>query len=585
MCGLVALFAQDGHAAPVDPDTLVRIRDHMAARGPDGAGLWLSPDGRAGLGHRRLAILDPSAAGAQPMVGPGGDQVIVFNGEIYNFRELRAELEAEGERFVSTSDTEVVLALYRRDGPAMLPRLRGMFAFVIWDAARHGLFAARDGLGIKPLYVAERGGMVRVASQVKALLAGGGIDETPDLAGRAGFYLWGHVPEPFTLYRGIRAVAPGGWEWWDAAGEHRAGRFFDLGVELRRDRLGEGLSLAEALGESVRRHLIADVPVGLFLSAGRDSATITALAAQAAPGRLASLTLGFEEFAGTPADEVPDAEAVAALYGTDHKTVRINQVAFAAERDRILADMDQPSIDGVNVWFVARAAAQQGLKVALSGLGGDELFGGYDTFERVPRWVLRASPFATLPGAGRLTRWLATRPARWLGHPKAAGLIEWGVTMPRGYLLRRALFMPWELPALMGAAEAAEGLDLLAAEDHLVQTVEGLTDPRRVITALEMSFYMRNQLLRDADWAGMAHGVEIRVPLVDTALLDAVLELGAAGPLPGKADMAACARPGLPPAILHRPKSGFGVPVARWLGEASLRGWARRVMRAQDGGR
>jgi asparagine synthase (glutamine-hydrolysing) len=518
------------------------------------------------------------------MASDDGAAVIVFNGEIYNYRELRAELEAKGERFRGHSDTEIVLALYRRDGPAMLPRLRGMFALAIWDEARRGLLAARDGLGIKPLYVAEAAGTVRLASQVKALVAGGAVDTSPDPAGHAGFFVWGHVPEPFTLYRGIRAFPAGGWEWWDEAGDHRGGRFYDLGAELRRPRTGMGPDLATALSDSVAGHLIADVPVGLFLSAGRDSATLCALAARAAPGRLRTVTLGFEEFAGTRADEAAEAETIARLYGTDHATVRIPAADFTAQAGRILDDMDQPSIDGVNVWFVARAAAARGLKVALSGLGGDELFGGYDTFARVPAWARRLAPLAAVPGLGRATRWLGTRPARWLGRPKAAGMVEWGGSLAGGYLLRRALTLPHELPGLIGPEMARDGLERLALEEHLAQAIDGLTDPRRAIGALEMSFYMRNQLLRDADWAGMAHGVEIRVPLVDTVLLGAVLDLGARGPLPNKAAMAACASPPLPAAILHRPKTGFSVPVARWLGEASLRGWAGRVYRAQTGG-
>ena len=582
MCGLVALFAAAG-APPVDPAELLAIRDRMAARGPDGAGSWLSPDRRVGLGHRRLSIIDPSPTGAQPMASADGTMKVVFNGEIYNYRTLRAGLEAEGVRFRSGSDTEVVVELLRRYGPGVLSSLRGMFALVAWDGRARRLIAARDGLGIKPLYLAEAGGTVRIASQVKALLAGGRIDTSPDPAGHAGFFLWGHVPEPFTLYRGIRALAPGTWESWDADGSHRHGRFFDLTETLRGDG-GDGPvpTLAEALADSVAHHLIADVPVGLFLSAGRDSATLCALAAARAPGRLATVTLGFDEFAGSPGDEVPLAEQVAAAYATDHVTERIPAGDFAEARDRILADMDQPSIDGVNVWLVARAAARRGLKVALSGLGGDEVFAGYDTFRKVPRLVRLMRPLAALPGLGDGLARHGAALARRLGRPKAAGLIAWGGSLPEAYFLRRALFLPDELPAVMDPDLARAGLDRLALRERLAACVAGIDDPRRALSCLEMSCYMRSQLLRDADWAGMAHGVEIRVPLVDTALLGAVLRIGAAdGRLPGKAEMAACAAPPLPAALLNRPKTGFSVPVARWLGESSLRGWAGRVHRAQ----
>jgi asparagine synthase (glutamine-hydrolysing) len=589
MCGLVALFAASPAAAPVDPAEARLIRDHMAARGPDGCGLWVAPGGRVALGHRRLSILDLSASGAQPMASDDGRVVIVFNGEVYNFREIAAGLEAEGARFRSGSDTEVVLELYRRHGPDSLSRLRGMFALVLWDERDRRLLAARDGLGIKPLYVAEAGGTVRLASQVKALLAGGRIDTRPDPAGHAGFFLWGHVPEPHTLYRGIRALAPGSWESWDESGAHRTGRFYDLTETIRNGgRAGNGTEtlpdLKDALSQSVAHHLIADVPVGLFLSAGLDSTTLCALAAARAPGRLRTVTLGFAEFEGTPGDEVPLAELAAAHYATDQASVRVRAAEFAEARDRILADMDQPSIDGVNVWFVARAAARLGLKVALSGLGGDELFAGYDTFRKVPRLVALAGPLAAVPGLGSGLRRMSAGLARRLGRPKAAGLVEWGGRLPDAYFLRRALFLPWDLPSVMDPEMAKAGLEALDLRATLARAVAGIDDPRRALSCLEMTFYMRNQLLRDADWAGMAHGVEIRVPLVDTELLDTVLRLDRAGRPPSKRDMAACAEPPLPAALIDRPKTGFSVPVARWLGETSLRGWAARVHPARTEG-
>jgi asparagine synthase (glutamine-hydrolysing) len=579
MCGLAAVLAFAPNAAPVDRECLNRARDAMVKRGPDGAGTWVSPDGRVGLAHRRLSILDLSDAGAQPMVD--GDFAIAFNGEIYNFRTLRDELEQAGIRFRSESDTEVVLALYARHGEAMLGRLRGMFALAIWDGRRRGMLLARDGLGIKPLYVAESGGSLRAASQVKALLAGGDVDTSPDPAGHAGFHLWGHVPEPFTLYRGIRALPPGGWLWQGLDGSRREGRFFDVGEAMRAKPEAQPIKLRQALLESVRHHLVADVPVGLFLSAGLDSTTLCALAAEAGEAeRLKTVTLAFRELKGGSADEAPLAEAVARHYGTDHATLTVEGAEFAACRDTLLADMDQPSIDGVNVWFVARAARSAGLKVALSGLGGDELFGGYDNFTRIPAMTRRLGAFGALPWLGRGFRWAT---AGWIGRfapPKAAGVLELGTRTGDAYLLRRGLFMPWELPALLGDDMARAGLAALKPRQVLAGAVEGLPSDRLAISALETQFYMRNQLLRDADWAGMAHSLEIRVPLVDTVLLGQVLALVAAGRAPSKADMAASARPTLPEAILNRPKTGFFVPVAQWLGEPSLRGWARRVYAA-----
>lgn len=577
MCGFVSILSF-ASAAPVGAAELDIMRDAMAMRGPDAAASWISPCGSVGLGHRRLSIQDLSLAGAQPMASADGRLVIAFNGEIYNFLQLRAALEQSGATFRSRTDTEVILALYAREGVAGLARLRGMFALALWDDARRGMLLARDAYGIKPLYVAEAAGTLRAASQVKALLAGGAVDTTPDPAGHAGFFLWGHVPEPHTLYAGIRALPPGSWLWQGMDGKREEGRFLDIGAEMRDARPDAAIDLGAALRDSVAHHLIADVPVGVFLSAGLDSTTLAALAAEAVPAeRLKTLTLSFDEFAGTARDEAPLAEAAAAHYGTDHVTARVPGSDFAAARARILADMDQPSIDGINVWFVSREAARRGLKVALSGLGGDELFGGYDSFRQLPRMAGALRAFGCVPFLGRGFRAVT---APWLHRftsPKWAGLLEYGNSVSDAYLLRRGLYMPWELPQVMDPDMARAGWRALAPRTVLKDAVAGIDGDRLRVAALETGFYMRNQLLRDADWAGMAHSLEIRVPLVDTQLLRAVLSLVHAGRAPGKQDMAAAARPPLPEVILNRPKTGFFVPVAQWMGESHLRGWARRV--------
>ncbi|OAN55155.1 asparagine synthase (glutamine-hydrolyzing) [Magnetospirillum moscoviense] len=577
MCGLAAILAGAGASRPVDADELVRIRDAMTARGPDGRGLWLSPDGRVGLAHRRLAIIDLSPAGAQPMASTCGGYRIVFNGEIYNYRALRAELEAEGVTFRSHTDTEVILELYRRDGMAMLERLRGMFALALWDQARQGMLLARDPFGIKPLYVADDGSTLRAASQVKALLAGGAIDTRPDPAGHVGFFLWGHVPEPHTLYDRIKPVAAGSWIWAGSDGTRRYGQFFDLRAEFGRPAGPAGASLREALLDSVRHHLEADVPVGVFLSSGLDSATLTACTRELTETLPHTVTLGFREFAGGPRDETPLAERIAAHYGTHHRTIHITAADFAAHRERIIADMDQPSVDGVNTWFVARAARECGLKVALSGLGGDELFGGYDSFRQLPRLVAAMAPLRHVSGLGRMVRRMT---APWIGRfasPKAAGLLEYGTSFGDAYLLRRGLHMPWELAGVMDPEMARIGWRDLQARAALAAAAADIAGDRRKVSALEMGFYMRNQLLRDADWAGMAHSLEIRVPLVDVELFRTVVALAGDGQGPGKQDMAACSVPALPHEVLNRPKSGFFVPVAQWLGERTLKGWAARV--------
>ena len=610
MCGIAATLSYG--AGPADLAALARACDCMAARGPDGAGTWASPDGAAALGHRRLAIIDLSAGGAQPMVVDGGAFAVAFNGEIYNHAELRRGLEARGHTFRSASDTEVLVRLYAEHGEAFVGRLRGMFAFAIWDERRGGLLLGRDPYGIKPLYVADDGRVLRAASQVRALLASGGVDTAPEPAGLAGFYLWGHVPEPFTLFRGVRAFPPGHTQWVGRDGPQAPRAFDSVPAALRRaeaeahalgplDAPAADARVREALLDSVRAHLIADVDVGVFLSAGRDSTTLAALAAEVlaegtaagrgAAGRLRTVTLGFEEFAGTDGDEVPLAELAARHLGADHRTVRVGRGEFEGLVGGFFEAMDQPTLDGLNTYLVSRAAAQAGLKVVLSGLGGDELFGGYPSFAEVPRL---AAAVGAVPASAALGRALRAAVAPLAGRapfgrlsPKAAGLVEYGGTLGGAYLLRRALFMPYELPAILGADVARAGLRELALGETLAATTAGVASDRLRVTALESAHYMRSQLLRDSDWASMAHSIELRVPLVDWALLGRVAPLVAARPgLVGKAAMARAARPALPPAITDRAKTGFTTPVREWLlasegaaaDDRGLRGWARHVL-------
>ena len=593
MCGIGLIYAYRPDAAPVDETGLLAMREAMRTRGPDDSGLWIAPDRRIGLAHRRLSIIDPGTAGAQPMTHGEGAYRIVYNGEIYNYRALRDELSAAGHVFRSDSDTEVLLHLYERDGPDMVRHLRGMYAFAIWDEARKGIFLARDPFGIKPLYYTDDGQCFRAASQVKALLAGGGVDMAADPAGHVGFFLWGYVPDPHTLFAAIHPLPAGHTLWVDGNGAATAKKFFDMSAEIAAAEAGspapaDGQAiLREALADSVRHHFVADVPVGVFLSAGLDSTTVAAHAAESQGAGIETLTLAFREFEGTAADEAPLAETVAAGLGTHHHTVRVDGRDFHAEADKLFAAMDQPTMDGVNTYFVSKAAADSDLKVALSGLGGDELFGGYASFDQIPALVRGLRPFAPLRGLGRAFRWVSAPMLGRMTSPKYAGLFEYGTEYAGAYLLRRGLFMPWEIAEILGPDMARAGWRALAPMARLETTLDRIASPRLRVSALETAWYMRNQLLRDADWAGMAHSVEIRVPLVDIDLFRTVLPLLAGSHPPTKLDMANSPAKALPPEILARPKTGFGVPVRDWLLEKGdqqdaaqprgLRGWSRIV--------
>ncbi len=337
----------------------------------------------------------------------------------------------------------------------------------------------------------------------------------------------------------------------------------------------------EQLLDSLRHHLIADVDVGLFLSSGRDSATIAALAAESGT-TLRTLTLGFDEYRGTAEDEVPLAEELARHLGTEHTTIRVSRDEFVNEVDRLFDAMDQPTTDGVNSYFVSMAARRSGLKVAMSGLGGDELFGGYPSFTEVPRFA-RMVP--SLGRAGTMLRMAAAPVLSRITSPKYASVFEYGGSYAGGYLLRRGYFMPWELGDVLDREMVREGLESLQTLDKLQESYNGVDHPHLRVSALESTWYMRSQLLRDTDWASMAHSLEVRVPLVDWHLTRALAPLAGAGTPVTKEMMAATPRPPLPESITNRPKTGFVTPTRQWLTEGidpqyaqrGLRGWARYV--------
>ena len=328
-------------------------------------------------------------------------------------------------------------------------------------------------------------------------------------------------------------------------------------------------ALTAALRDSVRHHLIADVPVGAFLSAGIDSGALVGLMRDAGQDDIRTVTLSFAEFAGRPEDEAPAAARIARRYGAQHTNRVVSEDEFRQDLPKILAAMDQPSIDGVNTWFVAKAARELGLKVAISGLGGDELFGGYPSFRDVPRLAALLKMPAALPGLARAWRRLASaygraRPAT---HPKLAALLELGGTVAGAYLLRRGLFMPAELAGLLDAETLREGLAELAPVETVAAALcPGPTTDFAKVATLESTLYMRNQLLRDADWASMAHSLEIRVPLVDACLLKQIAPcLVNARHRPAKAPLARAPAKPLPEDIAQRQKTGFSTPVATWL--------------------
>ncbi|HZP65439.1 MAG TPA: asparagine synthase (glutamine-hydrolyzing) [Rudaea sp.] len=576
MCGILAWFGADGTDVPLDG--LHAALERMRRRGPDDSGFW-HEDGVV-LGHRRLAILDLDHRAAQPMFSSCGRYGIVYNGEIYNFRQLRDELGARSVIFRTTSDTEVILELFAREGEAMLPKLQGMFAFVIWDRAEKRAFIARDAYGIKPLYIARCAGGLLVGSQVRALLASGQVSREADLGGQAKFWMLGSVPEPHTWYRDIEAL-PAGHFGWIESGRSKVRRWCDIAQAWHSEPAPAKVDVQEcvraALLESVSRHQVSDVPVGLFLSGGIDSCALARLMMETGAVDLQCITLAYDEFAGQHDDEAPVAAQFAARNGMQHVVRRVGEHEFFEDLPRIVAAMDQPSVDGINTWYASKAAAERGLKVVVSGVGGDELFMGYSSFRRLPRLLAMRRLAGMIPGAAAgiasLGRWKAKRS----GNPRWRHLGDWTTTIQRAWWLTRGVFAPEELAGVMGeeaAREALSGFDV----DGCVDGISGQlpNDPKLALAQIESTAYLRNQLLRDSDWASMDHSVELRTPLVDTTLLQALSPLFPRFAMhPGKRLLAHAPSNPLPTEIVARSKTGFGIPIGRWMAKR----WSRPVSR------
>ena len=574
MCGIAGIFQYRGTSSPLNRMELVRTCDAMVSRGPDGSGYFFSPDGRLGMGHRRLSIIDLSETGAQPMSSADDRFHITFNGEIYNFLELKTLLQARGHRFKSTSDTEVLLHLYREFGQDMLSHLRGMFAFALWDKEERTLFLARDPFGIKPLYVSDDGSTLRFASQVKALQAGRKQHNQLDPVGLAGFLLLGHLPEPYTLDQGIRAIPSGTYLLVRMGEAPRQTRHFNLGEELASAQaIGANLHLSDldvreevraAMLDTVRHHFVSDVPVGIFLSSGRDSSTLLGLARDLGIQDLQTITLGFEEFRGTQQDESVLAERIARHYQTHHETRWIGKDHFLRSMDLAVQAMDQLSVDGLNTYFVCEAASEAGLKVALSGLGADELFGGYDSFRQIPYLVKALRPFRHAPSLGTLFRQIVRPFTGSMISPKWASTIESGGDIAGAFFLRHGLYMPWELPRILPDFDWEKALEELGLLRTMRSESSMVPSDLGKISLLETNWYMRNQLLKDSDWASMAHSMELRTPFVDLNLFRRIAPLRFCSRPASKTSMAMSPETPLPKEVLRRKKTGFNMPLRSW---------------------
>lgn len=581
MCGIAGVL---GLPADIARPAAERMLAALRHRGPDDLGIEVVP-GPAGhppavIAHARLSIIDLSPGGHQPMrdttTPPGArPNWLVFNGEVFNYASLRDELASHGTRWQTHSDTEVILGAYRAWGESSVERMRGMFAWCLLDTERGTIWFCRDRLGIKPLYMFRpaRGGLL-FASEVRALLAAGPDLVPPRLSATAleSYLAQGMVCGTDTVVEGIELLASATSLVTDWSGKLERRRTYwrapfprgatDATPEERRQAVRR---LGETLREAVQLRLVADVPLGLFLSAGVDSSALATVATEGSAARVQTLSIGFDA-AGF--DESPEAAQIAEALGTEHTTLRLRGDDVLAEIDEVFAAMDQPTVDGFNTYFVSRAARRAGLTVALSGLGGDELFGGYASFRDVPAAMrLRKRAAGFWPVAPLLTT--AARLGRHRGLAKAAELLDRPPSLLQLYLLRRELFLPRErrtLQPLPAASDRASGLPLQVLHD-LDAHLEGL-DAENAVSAVELASYMRHMLLRDADVFSMAVGLEARVPLLDHHLVEAAAAMPGAWKRPDprpKPLLLDAVGPRLHSLVYTRPKRGFTFPWDAWL--------------------
>ena len=582
MCGIAGLI---GRMDETNRTALKRMSDAMSHRGPDGEGFWeaSSDDGGWGvmLAHRRLSILDLTNAAAQPMIDPTAGNVVVLNGEIYNYVELRNELLSAGHNFQSTGDTAVMLRALSIDGRHAVKTLRGMFAFAFWDVRNRSLIICRDPLGIKPLYVARnadsRGAWSLVfASEVRAILASGLLGKPRLNPLAAASVVWnGFMVAPQTAVQQIESVMPGELRIYDKRGVERDREHYWGAAQQNQAAPIHENELAQVLQDSVRVHLASDVPLGVFLSGGVDSSAVANLAQKVAGDRVNTFTLNFDE---AEFSEGRIARQVAEAIGTRHHELVLTESHFVARLDAALDSLDQPTFDGLNSYYMSHAVREAGFKVALVGSGGDELFGGYTTFRDLPklmrwsrcaRWIPaglkvaigRAAASAIQPSKG-----VFPPQTRWAKLPDMLAHAEDPLAL---YQLAYALFVPASQRRLLGGRldhALADGLP--EAMRARLRAEMRSSEILPAIGLLERTLFLGERLLRDTDATSMSASIEIRLPLVDQVLVENVERLSSRNrfePIGKKAMLRRIGLGGLSPQLFDRPKAGFVLPYDRWL--------------------
>lgn len=567
MCGFIAGFTD----SKIPVSNMNQGLNSMQRRGPDDEGIWFEDN--VYIGHKRLAIIDLNKRAAQPMHSICGKYTIAFNGEIYNYKYLQKILASYGIKLKTNSDTEVILELFGIFKEDCLRHLKGMFSFVIWDHREKQAFAARDPYGIKPLYIGLSNHGVILASQVKAITATKLISDDVDIIGQFQFWTLGSINEPNTWYKNIKSLEAGHYCWIKDNKVQTIKNWCQISQYWKYENSKDNFDLTyikntvhQSIKNSVKRHLVADVPIGIFLSGGIDSGTLASLMLELGAKNVQGITICYDEFDGQIKDEAPVAREIAKFLNINHYLRKVTKEEFFDDIPQIIESMDQPSIDGVNTWYASKAVAEKNLKVVMSGVGGDELFQGYNSFNQLPLLVDIWSSLSKLPGADfiannimQFLKWKSSND-RWTYAPELLKTIQ------GSWFLRRSINTPRSAKKIIGDHDELTNYDILsnlAIHDDLI-----FMDKKLALGQLESTLYLKNQLLRDSDWASMHHSVELRTPLVDHQLLEEVSPfMPYLKKFPKKSLLSSAPLKPLPKNILNRKKTGFETPIKKWIEE------------------
>jgi asparagine synthase (glutamine-hydrolysing) len=565
MCGFIASFGQN-----INHKGLKIAFNQLQRRGPDAEGVWKKDN--IFLGSRRLAIFDLHNRSNQPMTSICDRYVLVFNGSIYNYLELRDYLLNSGIKLKTTSDTEVVIELFALEGPKMLSRLQGMFAFVIWDKHSKEAFAARDPFGIKPLYIGYNSDGIILASQVKTLLSTNLISKEKDFSSQFCFFQFGFVIEPRTWFKNIKSLKSGhyiiiknnkiisekNWinlqNFWIQADQNKK--------KIQKKNLRN--LIYEELTASVNKHLVADVPIGIFLSSGMDSTLLASIVSKNSKKNITAITVLFNDFKNSDYDETLNAKKIAQKLGLKHFVFIVTKDDFIKDFPNIIEAMDQPSIDGINIWYASKAAAKLKLKVVFSGLGGDEMFFGYNHFRNISLTykyfaILKKIPFFRFFSKVFFKFYsFIKNDERWIEVTEST----------------KSIFKLWFLKRMIFTKEYILKKNFLPNDKNYLESYNEIfnrenfyvfNNPKIKLSYLESDYYMKNQLLRDSDWASMFHGVELRTPFVDSHLLSKLKNLmNAYSSLHDKEILKKSFGTILPKEFLQKKKTGFHIPIKSW---------------------